>query len=105
MILVVKVAAPADYGKSRPARVVQSDLFDELPSATLCLATSALRDAPIFRISVDPSPTNGPQRVSQIQIDKLMTVARARVAGTIDRRDDATMLKVTRSLAAFVGIA
>jgi hypothetical protein len=43
--------------------------------------------------------------VSHIQIDKLMTVARARVAGTIDRRDDATMLKVTRSLAAFVGIA
>lgn len=98
-------AAPGDYGKPRPALVIQSDLFDELPSMTLCLVTSALRDAPIFRITVDPSPVNGLQRVSQIQIDKIMTVARERVGGVIGRLDDATMLKVSRSLAVFVGIA
>jgi mRNA-degrading endonuclease toxin of MazEF toxin-antitoxin module len=45
------------------------------------------------------------ERVSQIQIDKLMTVARARVGGAIGRLDDATMLKATRSLAVFGGIA
>jgi len=102
---LVTVAAPGDYGKPRPALVIQSDLFDELPSVTLCLVTSALRDAPIFRIAVEPSSTNGLRQVSQIQIDKIMTVARERVGGVIGRLDDATLLKVNRSLAVFVGIA
>lgn len=102
---VVTVAAPGDYGKPRPALVIQSDLFEELPSVTLCLVTSELRDAPIFRITVDPSPENGLRRVSQVQVDKILTVARARVGAAIGRLDDATMLKVNRSLAVFIGIA
>jgi len=101
----VTVAAPGDYGKPRPALVIQSDLFDELPSVTLCLVTSALRNAPIFRITVDPSPENGLQRISQVQADKVMTVARGRVGDVIGRLDDATLLKVSRSLAVFIGIA
>jgi len=102
---VVTVAAPGDYGKPRPALVIQSDLFDALPSVTLCLVTSTLRDAPIFRITVDPSAANGLQRVSQIQVDKILTVARERIGSVIGRLDDATLLKVNRSLAVFVGIA
>jgi mRNA interferase MazF len=102
---IVTVAAPGAFGKPRPALVVQSDLFDELPSVALCLVTSTLRDAPIFRITLDPSPANGLQRVSQIQVDKILTVARERIGGVIGRLDDATLLKVNRSLAVFVGIA
>ena len=101
---IVTVAAPGDFGKPRPALVIQSDLFDELPSVALCLVTSTLRDAPIFRITVDPSAANGLQRVSQIQVDKILTVARERIGGVIGRLDDATLLKVNRSLAVFVGI-
>jgi mRNA interferase MazF len=102
---LVTVAAPGDYGKPRPALVIQSDLFDELPSVALCLVTSSLRDTPIFRITVDPSPSNGLQRISQIQVDKVMTVARERIGSTIGHLDDATLLKVSRSLAVFLGIA
>jgi mRNA interferase MazF len=102
---LVTVAAPGDYGKPRPALVIQSDLFDELPSVTVCPVTSALRETPLFRITIDPSPENGLQRISQVQVDKVMTVARERVGGVIGRLDDATMLKVNRSLAVFIGIA
>jgi len=102
---LVTVAAPGDYGKPRPAVVIQSDLLDEIPSVTLCLVTSSLREAPLVRITVDPSPENGLQRISQVQVDKVSTVARERVGGAIGRLDDATMLKVSRSLAVFVGIA
>ena len=102
---LITVAAPGDYGKPRPALVIQSDLFEELPSVTLCLVTSDLRAAPIFRITVDPSPENGLRRVSQVQVDKVLTVARERIDATIGRLDDATMLKVNRSLAVFVGFA
>jgi len=102
---IVTVAAPGDYGKPRPALVIQSNLFDELPSVTVCLVTSTLRDAPIFRITVDPSSANGLQRVSQVQIDKILTVARERVGAVIGRLDEDTLVKVNRSLAVFVGIA
>ena len=102
---LVTVSAPGDFGNPRPALVVQSDLFEELPSVTLCLVTSELRDAPIFRITVDPTPENGLRRMSQVQVDKVLTVGRQRVGDTIGRLDDATMLKVNRSLAVFVGIA
>jgi mRNA interferase MazF len=74
-------------------------------SVTLCLVTSDLRDAPIFRITVEPSGENGLRRLSQVQVDKIMTVAREQVGGVIGRLDDATLLKVSRSLAVSVGIA
>jgi|SRR5688572_17546430 mRNA interferase MazF len=102
---MVTVAAPGDFGKPRPALVIQADLFEEHPSVTLCLVTSTLRDAPLFRITVDPSPENGLQRISQIQVDKIITVVRERIGKVIGRMDDATMLKLNRSLAVFVGIA
>jgi mRNA interferase MazF len=102
---LVTVAAPGDYGKPRPALVIQSDSFAELSSVTLCLVTSTLLEAQLFRITVDPSSENGLRRISQVQVDKIITVKRQRVGGVIGRLDDATMLKVNRSLAVFVGIA
>jgi mRNA interferase MazF len=102
---MVTVAMAGDFGKPRPALVIQSDHFDTLSSVTLCLITSTLLDAPVFRITVEPSPENGLRRISQIEVDKIMTVPRERVGGVIGRLDDATMLKVNRSLAVFVGIA
>jgi mRNA interferase MazF len=38
-------------------------------------------------------------------VDKSLTVARERVGRIIGRLDDATLLKVNRSLAVFLGIA
>jgi mRNA interferase MazF len=57
---VVVVALAGDYGKPRPALVVQSDLFNEThASVTVVPVTSTLVDAPIFRLTVEPSPANG----------------------------------------------
>src|SRR5271167_2814258 len=68
----VVVATSGDYGKPRPALVVQSDLFAELPSAVICPLTTTLRgDAGLFRLEVEPSPLNGLREVSQIAIDKI----------------------------------
>ncbi|MDA8390225.1 MAG: type II toxin-antitoxin system PemK/MazF family toxin [Gammaproteobacteria bacterium] len=69
---IVTVAAPGDFGKPPPALVVQSDDFSEHPTVTLCLLTSALRDAPLFRLDVAPTSENGLRVPSQIQVDKLL---------------------------------
>jgi mRNA interferase MazF len=57
---VVAVAAAGDYGKPRPAVVVQTDAFpDTHTSVVVCQLTSVVVDAPDFRITIDPSDANG----------------------------------------------
>jgi mRNA interferase MazF len=102
---IVIVAAKGEYtGKPRPALVVQSDLFAETASVTLCLMTTDLIDAPLIRIDVDPSHQNGLRVKSQIMVDKILTVHRDRIAKTVGAMDDATILRVDRSLVVFLGI-
>ena len=99
-------AAPGDYGKPRPAVVVQSDLFNKThASLVVCLMTSDLLDAPLFRITVHPSEENGLQLPSQIMVDKIMALKRDKVRMRIGTLDDATMLRVSRSLILFLGLA
>ncbi|WP_240611824.1 type II toxin-antitoxin system PemK/MazF family toxin [Acidiferrobacter sp. SPIII_3] len=71
---IVTVAAPGDFGKPRPALVVQADAFSGHPTVTVCLLTSALRGAPLFRLDIAPASENGLRVPSQIQIDKLLTI-------------------------------
>jgi mRNA interferase MazF len=103
---LVVVAVPGDHGKPRPALVVQADVFNEAhASVTLVPVTSTLVDAPLFRLTVAPSPGNGLRALSQIMIDKVTTVARTRIGRTIGRVEDDLLLQVSRSLALWVGIA
>lgn len=103
---LVTVAIQGNFGKPRPALVIQSDLFNEShPTVMLCLVSSDLREAPLFRLTVGPTLENGLKLESQIQIDKVMTVLQEKVGPAFGRLDDATMLKVNRALALFMGIA
>ncbi len=101
---IVVVAIPGSYGKPRPAVVVQSDLFNELPSVTLLPITSDLREVPTFRITVEPSELNGLRKKSQIMVDKIMTVPVEKVAGAIGKLDTRKMQEVSRVMAVFLGI-
>lgn len=102
----VTVVAPGDYGKPRPALVVQSELFDELPSVLICPLTTTLRvDADQFRLDVKPSPRNGLREPSQIAIDKITVVPVSKIGIAIGMADDVLMMRVNRALALFLGFA
>jgi mRNA interferase MazF len=102
---LVTVALQGDYGKPRPALIIQSDLFDEHPSVTVLPVTSELREAPLFRVALEPSVDNGLRMASQIMVDKPQTVVRSRIGTTIGRVDDGLLLAVNRALAVFLGVA
>lgn len=102
---LITVALQGDYGKPRPAVVIQSDLFDEHPSVTLLPLTSDLRDTPLFRITIEPSPENGLRQRSQIMIDKIHTVPRAKLGPRLGRLSDDEQIAVNRSLMLFLGLA
>lgn len=103
---VVPVSLPGDYGKPRPAVVIQSDYFADHPSVTLLPITSALvPGAPLLRLRLDPDGENGLRKPSQVMIDKASTLPRDKVGEPFGRLDDDAMLGITRALAVFLGIA
>lgn len=102
---LVTIALSGDYGKPRPGLVIQSDLFEAHPSVTILPVTGELRNAPLFRINIEPSEANGLRKPSQIMVDKAHTVARGKVGQIIGRLEDETMVTVNRALAVFLGFA
>ena len=102
---LVTIALQGDYGKPRPALVVQSDLFSEHPSVTILPVTSDLRKAPLFRIDVEPTTVTNLEKRSQVMVDKVQTVPREKVGAAFGRIDDATMLTINRALAVWLGFA
>jgi mRNA interferase MazF len=103
---VVIVAAAGDYGKPRPAVVIQTDAFPEShASVVVCQMTSELVDAPDFRLTIEPGPTNGLRLRSQIMVDKPVTIRRERIAETIGRLGAADIGRLNVAIAFVMGLA
>jgi mRNA interferase MazF len=101
----VTIASQGDFGKPRPALVMQTDAFSEHPSITVLLVSSTWIDAPLLRVGVQPTPENGLQKPSQVMVDKAMTIKRDKVGPAFGRLDANAMIEVERCLAVFLGIA
>ena len=102
---LVAVVLQGDFGKPRPALVIQSGQFPKTATVTVLLITSKLVDAPLLRLTVEPSSENGLSEPSQVMIDKAMTVRADKLGSVFGCLDQATMLRVNRSLALFLGLA
>lgn len=102
---VVLCAAPGDFGKPRPAVVVQSDAVNAThPSTTLCPLTSAWVDAPLFRPVVEPTRDNGLRERSQVMVDKVTSLANHRITDNIGRLDATGLHAVDAALAFWLGL-
>ena len=101
----VTIAVQGDFGKPRPAVVIQADQFGEHTSVTVLPVTSTLVAAPLLRITVQPNVENGLQKPSQVMLDKTMTVKRDKIRQSLGRIDVDAMVEVERCLTVFLGIA
>jgi mRNA interferase MazF len=103
---LVAVAVAGDYGKPRPAVIVQTDAFPQShASVVVCQLTSDLVDAPDFRITIEPSPENGLRLKSQVMADKPVTLRRERIGQKIGRLDSQDMARLGIALAFVLGLA
>lgn len=67
---------------------MQADVFNPThASLTLCPITSECVDAPLFRITLPPGERTGLATVSQIMVDKVVSVPRATIVREIGRCD------------------
>lgn len=102
---LVTVALPGDFGKPRPALVIQSERFEEVGTIAVMLISGTLVNAPLIRPTIEPTPENGLRKPSQVMVDKIMAVKKDRLGPAFGRLDEEMMLSVTRSLAVFLGLA
>jgi len=102
---LVTIALQGDYGKPRPALIVQSDFFDKHPSVSVLPITSEIREAPLFRFVLDPTKKNGLSKISQVMIDKVQSVPREKLSKVFGKATDLEMLEVERLLAVFLGLS
>jgi len=101
---IVTIATTGDYGKPRPAVVVQSDWL-KTDSVLVALFTSTFVDAPLFRLTVDSSVENGLNRPSQVMVDKILAVPREKCGSVIGHLDAATKLTLNQMLSVIFGLA
>ena len=103
---VVTVAAAGDYGKPRPAVIVQTDALPaEHSSVVVCQMTSDCSEAPDFRVTIDPTQKNGLRVRSQVMADKPVTVRRERIGRQVGHLDDNDIARLNIALAFVIGLA
>jgi len=99
-------AGAKDYaGKPRPVVILQDDRFDASDSITICAFTSDPTDAPLFRLPVEPSESNGLRAACRLMVDKITTVPRSKLGTRIGRLADEDMVRLNRAVLVFLGIA
>ena len=101
----VTVALQGDFGKPRPALVIQADAFADHATVTVLLVSSTIIEALLLRVTITPTSANGLRQPSQIMIDKAMTVMRKKIRETFGWLDANALIEVERRLAVFLGIA
>jgi mRNA interferase MazF len=102
---LVIVSAPGDFGRSRPAVVVQSDWLRANDSVLVALCTGAVLDSPIYRLDLAPSQANGLKAPTQVMVDKIVAMSREKCSAAIGRIEDSEITVLNHMLAVVIGIA
>lgn len=102
---LVIVVEPGDYGKPRPAVIVQSNAIPEShSSAVICPMTCEMVEAD-FRVTIEPRPETGLQVRTQVMADKPVTIRRERIGQRIGQLGAAEMARLNVALALVMGLA
>ncbi|WP_048308472.1 type II toxin-antitoxin system PemK/MazF family toxin [Halomonas sp. PR-M31] len=102
---LVTVSLSGDFGKPRPALVIQSDLFADHPTVTILPLTSTPNDdSPLLRVAVEPSAGNGLKKPSWVMLDKVATSRREKLSVAFGSLEAATLSQVSRALGTFLGV-
>ena len=101
----VTIAMQGDFGKPRPALVVQSDALAALQSVVVCPLTSDASGSGAVRVAIQPGDANGLRRPSYVMVDKIMVVLREKVGAVFGRASAAEMSEEDKALMLVVGLS
>jgi mRNA interferase MazF len=101
---IVVLAPPGEFGKPRPALIIQSDHSIADATVTFLPFTSDLGRYPATRVRVDPSESNGLHVDCEVMVNLIQTVSTAKVSRVIGRVDRATMQAIEIALMVHLGL-
>jgi mRNA interferase MazF len=101
---VIIVAPPGEFGKPRPAVIIQADLALESETVTFLPITSDLEVAIAVRVPVAANASNGLRRDSQVMVDRIQTSSLSRIGGIVGSLNDETMQAVENALLIHLGL-
>ena len=103
--ILTVAGGPDCAGKRRPALILQDDAFDATAAITICPFTTHAVEAPLMRLTIDPSERNGLRASSQLMIDKITTVSKKKLETRVGRLSDEDIVRVNRAVLVFLGLA
>lgn len=101
---IATVAPPGEFGKPRPALIIQSEFTLPSPTLTYLPITSDLFRAPDVRVPISPTVENGLRKPSEIMVDVIQTATLKRFGPLIGRIDPVTMTLVEAALSVHLGL-
>jgi mRNA interferase MazF len=101
---IVTVAMFGDYGKPRPAVVIQANWLDDTDSVLACQITSTDRDILTYRLKVEPATGTGLRGISYVMADKIFPAKLSKCGPVIGRVPDAVMARLSEILAVVIGL-
>lgn len=98
--------SPGDFtSKARPYVVVQADVtLETSTTVTVCPLTTTLIGIGRVRIAISPTPGNGLDEVSEIEVDRITTMRRTRFDAIVGTAAPEIMNKVDASLRRWLAI-
>ncbi len=101
---IVLVAPPGEFGKPRPALIIQSDAAFPSGYFTYLPITSDLLRVPDVRISLVPTVQNGLRLPSEIMVDMIQTSSSSKFNQTIGEIDADTLQRIEAALNLHLGL-
>ena len=101
---IVLVAPPGEFGKPRPALIIQSDAAFPSGYFTYLPITSDLLRVPNIRISLLPTPQNGLRLPSEIMVDMIQTSSSSKFNQTIGKIETDTLQRIESALNLHLGL-
>ena len=102
---VAIVSLPGDFGKPRPAVVVQGEAVSGFDSVILCPLTTVRTNSSLVRLALEPTAENGLTAPSEVMVEKVITVSRNRLGAPIGRLSESEMTALDIRLALVLGLA
>ncbi len=101
---IVLVAPPGEFGKPRPAVIIQSDRAMSTGFYTYLPISSDLLRVPNVRIPISPTPQNGLRLESEVMVDMVQTSSLSKFGPVVGVIDGETLKRAQVALAVHVGL-
>jgi mRNA interferase MazF len=101
---IVLVAPPGEFGKPRPALIIQSNKAFSTGYYTYLPISSDLLRVPNIRIPVSPTIENGLRLESEIMVDMIQTSSSTKFRPASGVIDSDTLIQVQKALNLHLGL-